>query len=147
MKKVFLLFLFYRGGNWALNCVSDLSKVSVCEIRDLRPGLMDPISWVSSRSSRSLSVKLFFSFFLWLHLLHTEVPGPGVRLELQLPAYTIATASQDPSHVCDLYHSSQQCRILNLLSEARDWTPHPHRDNIRSLTQWTTIGTPWVWNS
>ena len=29
----------------------------------------------------------------------------------------------DLSHVCDLHHSSQQHRILNLLSEARDWTP------------------------
>ena len=26
----------------------------------------------------------------------------------------------DPSHVCDLYHSSWQCWILNPLSEARD---------------------------
>jgi len=24
----------------------------------------------------------------------------------ELPAYTIATAMQDPSHVCDPYHSS-----------------------------------------
>jgi len=28
----------------------------------------------------------------------------------------------DLSRVCDLYHSSQQRRILNPLSEARDWT-------------------------
>ena len=31
--------------------------------------------------------------------------------------YTTAT---DPSHVCDLHHSSQQRQILNPLSEARD---------------------------
>ena len=29
---------------------------------------------------------------------------------------------QDPSHVCDLHHSSRQCQMLNPLSEARDWT-------------------------
>ena len=29
---------------------------------------------------------------------------------------------QDLSHVCDLHHSSQQCRILKPLSESRDWT-------------------------
>ena len=33
-----------------------------------------------------------------------------------------ATATPDPSQVCDLHHSSQQCQILNPLSEARDWT-------------------------
>ena len=42
-----------------------------------------------------------------------EVPRLGVELELQLPAFTTATATQDPSRICDLYHSSRQCRILN----------------------------------
>ena len=45
-------------------------------------------------------------------------------MELQLLAYTIATATQDPSRVCDLHHSSWQCQILNPLSEARDRTLH-----------------------
>ena len=31
-----------------------------------------------------------------------EVPRLGTELELQLPAYTTATATPDPSHVCDL---------------------------------------------
>ena len=47
-----------------------------------------------------------------------EVPRLGVELELQLLAYAIATAMQGPSLVCNLHHSSQQCRILNPLSEA-----------------------------
>ena len=52
-----------------------------------------------------------------------EVPRlAGVELKLQLPAYTTATATQDPSHICDLRHSSRQHRILNPLSEARDGT-------------------------
>ena len=45
---------------------------------------------------------------------------PRVELELQLPAYT--TATPDPSQVCNLHHSSQQCRILKPLSKARDPT-------------------------
>ena len=53
---------------------------------------------------------------------HMEVPRLGVESELQLPAYTIATATRDPSCVCDLHHSSWQCWILNPLSEARDQT-------------------------
>ena len=32
-----------------------------------------------------------------------EVPGLGVESELQLPAYTTATATQDLSRVCDLH--------------------------------------------
>ena len=49
-----------------------------------------------------------------------EISGLGAKLELQLPAYTTATAMQDPSRVCDLYHSSRQCQILNPLSKASD---------------------------
>ena len=45
-----------------------------------------------------------------------------VDFELQLPAYTTATATPDPGCVCDLHHSLWQCRTLNLLSEARDQT-------------------------
>ena len=56
------------------------------------------------------------------HLQHMAVPRLGVESELQLLAYTTATATQDLSHVCDLYHSSRQCRILNSLSKARDGT-------------------------
>ena len=58
-----------------------------------------------------------FFFFLGPH---TDVPRLGVELELQLPAYTPATATQDPSCICDLHHSSQGCWIPNSLSEARD---------------------------
>ena len=49
-----------------------------------------------------------------------EVSRLGVELELQLP--TTATAMPDPSHICDLHHSSQQHRIPDPLSEARDRT-------------------------
>ena len=38
---------------------------------------------------------IFFAFF-GPHLWHMEVPRPGVEFELQLPAYTTATATQDP---------------------------------------------------
>ena len=51
-----------------------------------------------------------------------EVPRLEVESELQLLAHTTATGTPDPSHVCDLHHSSQQCRIPDPLSEARDRT-------------------------
>ena len=62
---------------------------------------------------------LFFCF-LGLHLQHMEVPRLGVRLELQLPVYTTATATPDLNGICDLHHSSHQCQNLNPVSEARD---------------------------
>ena len=49
-----------------------------------------------------------------------EVPRLGVESELQLLAYTTATATWDPSRVCDLQHGSRQSQILNPLSEARN---------------------------
>ena len=57
--------------------------------------------------------------FLGPHLWHMEVPRLGVKLELQLPAYTTAAAVLDPSCICDLYHSLWQHWILNPLSESR----------------------------
>ena len=64
----------------------------------------------------------FFFFFLELHLGHIEVPRLGVKPELQLLAYTTATATRDPSCICNLHHSSWQFWVLNPLSEARDRT-------------------------
>ena len=51
-----------------------------------------------------------------------KVPRLGVQSELELPAYTTATAMGDPGCLCDLHHSSWQHWILNPLSEARDQT-------------------------
>ena len=36
--------------------------------------------------------------------------------------YNTESTTQNPSHVCDIHHSSSQCRILNLVSKARDRT-------------------------
>ena len=47
----------------------------------------------------------FYFFFLRMHPQHMEVPKLGVKLELQPPVYTTATATQDLSCVCDLHHS------------------------------------------
>ena len=68
----------------------------------------------------------FFYFYFWcllgLHPRHMEIPRLGVQSEPQLLAYAKATATQDPSYICDLRHSSWQRQILNPLSEVRDWT-------------------------
>ena len=62
-----------------------------------------------------------------------EVPRLGIKLELQLPAYTTATATWDLSCIYDLHHSSQQCQILNSLSEAA-------RPGIEPTSSWILVG-------
>ena len=60
-------------------------------------------------------ILLYFLFFQ-PHLGHTEIPGLGVKSELQLPAYTTGIATLDVSHICNLY------QIFNPMSEAKDQT-------------------------
>ena len=64
----------------------------------------------------------YYYCFLGPHLWHMEVPRLEVQSGLQLLAYTTAITTQDLSHVCNLYYSSQQRQILNPLNKARDWT-------------------------
>ena len=71
-----------------------------------------------------LSLSFFLSFLLACslrsHLWHMEFPRLGVKLELQLPAYTTAIATWDPSHICDLHNNPWQCGILTAWNKARD---------------------------
>ena len=64
-----------------------------------------------------------------------------VKSELQLLVHTTATVIQDPSHIFNLHHSSQQHRILNPLSEAWDGT---HNLKVPSQIPFrcATMGTP-----
>ena len=66
----------------------------------------------------------FLSFFGGRDM---EVSRLGVKLDLQLLAYTTATATatRDLSHICNLHHSSQQHQILNPPREAGDRTRNP----------------------
>ena len=70
-----------------------------------------------------------------------EVPRLGVELELQLMAYATAAAVPDPSHICDLYHSSQQWPIFKPLSKARGGT-HVLMDTHWVHYCWATTGVP-----
>ena len=76
---------------------------------------------------------VFLFLFLGLHLRDMDSSRLGVESELQLLAYTTATATPDPSHVCVLHHNTRSLthgvglgieptsswdtsRVLNLLS-------------------------------
>ena len=67
--------------------------------------------------------------------------GLGVELELQLLACTSATATLDPSHICDLHCSLRQCQILNPTEQGQGLNPHPHGHYVRFLTHWAIMGT------
>ena len=97
--------------------------------------------WNQSSPFRAMSCAVFvFLPFLGPHM---EVPRPGVQLELQPPAYARATATWDPSCVCNLHHSSQQRRILSPLSKVRDRTHNLMvPSQILGGTHCTTMGTP-----
>ena len=77
---------------------------------------------------------------------HMEVPGLVVESELQLPAYTTATATQNPSSDCDLHHSSWQCGILNPMIRPGDQT-HLLVDIILVSYLQAIRGTPQVCDS
>ena len=90
----------------------------------------------------------FLSFFLGGGLFRATPAAYGnsqakgqVESELQLPAYTTATATQDPSHVFDLHHSSWQHWILNPLSKARD------RTHVLMDTSWGLLPLSHHWNT
>ena len=80
----------------------------------------------SSRVLFSFFYFYLFIFFVFCLFRATSMAYGGsqvrdpIQLKLKLLAYTTATATRDPSHICDLHHSSQQRRILNPLSKARD---------------------------
>ena len=104
--------------------MSNLSCQGVIIAFTLRSYDLKPI-WEESKDTDYLPSCFVLFCFLGLHLQHMKVPRLGVVSELQLQAYTTATATQDLSWVCDLHHlhrRSKQHRILTPPSEARDWT-------------------------
>ena len=81
-------------------------------------------------------------FFLWPNPQHMKAPRLGVKSELQLPAYTKATATRDLSHVCT--HTTAH-------SIARSST-HWARRGIKPTSPWILVeffnhwamkGPPW----
>ena len=91
------------------------------EVAGLIPGLAQRVKMIDLGVPKVKMIIIIsshspFFFFLYSpHLQEMEVPRLGVKLEQQPLAYTTATATTDPSHICDLLCSSRQCQILNSL--------------------------------
>ena len=98
---------------------------------------------LSGFAIRLYDLFFFFNFLIFLgpHPRHTEVPRPEVESELWRLTYAIATATSDPSWVCNLHHSSWQCWIPDPLSEGRNRTCIL-MDTRRICLCRTTMGTP-----
>ena len=77
--------------------------------------------------------------FLGPHPWYTEVPR--LVVELELSAYTTATAMQNLSCVFNLNHKSWQYRLLNPLRKSRDQT-HIFTDPGWVHYHWAMMGTP-----
>ena len=103
-------------------------------------GCNDNMHFLSSVSFQTWSLYLEEKLNYNNTILLSPPPPLGIEWELQLPAYTTATALQDPRRICDLHHSSP-CQILNPLSEARDWT-HILMDTSQMHFPCAPAGTP-----
>ena len=112
--------MFAKGrGQWnngSQLAISDDFFFNMC------PLLYHPFLLISLRLVSPPLCLFIYLLFLRLNLGHMEVPSLEVKLELQLSAYTTATATLCLSHNCSLRCNLQQYQILNLLSEARDRT-------------------------
>ena len=114
---------------------------------------INKISWISC--FLSVSTKIFNQEGLLLmincHYQFSKSPfwGKGIGIwsdeylffqwELQLPAYATATATGDPSRICNPHHSSWHHQIPNPLSKSRDQT-HILMDASRDPYCWATMG-------
>ena len=96
--------------------------------------------WCTHCCEKVRMVIIYLLIFLGPHPWHIEVPRLGVKLELQLTAYAMATATRDPSRVCDLHHSSWHHQILNPLSEGPGIEPKSSVILVGFLTRWAATG-------
>jgi len=65
----------------------------------------------------------FFFFFVFFRAAPMAYGSCQARGQIRAAAASLyRSATWDLNCVCDLHHNSQQCQILNPLSEARDWT-------------------------
>ena len=102
------------------------------------------IEWLPYFLNCGIERKLSNLFFFLFMATPAAYGNSQIRggLDLQLLAYTTATATQDPSRIWNLHCSLWPCWIFNLLSEARDWTCILTELSLGFLTCWGTVGTP-----
>ena len=113
-SRIFFFFVFWL--HHSMNKFPGQGS-NVCHYSDLNCSI-DNAGSLTPRPQGFPGKDYFNFFFLGPHLWHMEIPRLRVKLEVKLPAYTTATIVCDLSHICDQHCSSQQCLILNPLSNA-----------------------------
>ena len=106
-------------------CVSTQTCSHTCSHKD--GGQQTKASYFIRVKTEYLPRNFFSFFFCFLgpHLWYMKVPSLGVESELQLPAYTSATALRDLSLVFDL--TTAHGNAGSLTHRARPGIkPHPH---------------------
>ena len=82
----------------------------------------------------------FFFFFLFVFLgpnpWHMEVSRLGIESEPLPLSFTTGTAMPEPSHICDLHCSLQQCQIFYLTEQGHESNPLGHNWNSSSVSFW-----------
>ena len=115
--KYLSLFFTYGALDWLIFYSSPNNKVCTSYISRYLPPSTLPSVFYFPYSIYYL--KNYLSTFIYLFIF---IFSNQNQIEAIAAAYTTATATRDPSHVCNLHHRSWQCWILNPLSEDRDWT-------------------------
>ena len=89
-------------------------------------------------------IAVTFSFFLSFFVRAALTPYGNSQsmdwIRATAPGYVRATVTPDPSHICNLHHSSRQSQILHPPSKARDQT-HIFMDISQVHYHWATKGT------
>ena len=85
----------------------------------------------------------FFVFLPFSRAVPVVYGGSQARGRIRAVATRLhqSHSNADPSCVCNLHHSSQQCWILNPMNKARDQT-FTFMDTSRVWYCWATTGTP-----
>ena len=73
----------------------------------------DEMTEITENINLYQSILFIYLFFAFFRATPVEVPKLGFESELQLLSYARATATQDPSSICDLHCSLLQHQILN----------------------------------
>ena len=95
-------------------------KVKMIVILPQRDIVLSEIS--QTEKGKHCMILPFFFFFLVFMAAPVAHGSSQARGPIGATVLACATATRDPSLICDLYQRSWQCRILNSLSEARDRT-------------------------
>ena len=129
-------FFFFLGYAWTVwECLGQESN------QHHSSGNMGSLThWVS----KELPIIDFVYLFVCLFRAASTAYGNSQARSQIRAVPTIATASPDPSHVCNLHHSSRQHQIFNTLIEARDGT-RGLMDSNWICYHWVMMGTPSSW--